>query len=69
MDCLATVRLGVSLGLLPGYGTPFADRLSQEIWPGLLNEAKGPFSSQSERDEVRASMLRAAMKGEEEDEQ
>ncbi|MDR0293821.1 MAG: ATP--guanido phosphotransferase [Oscillospiraceae bacterium] len=61
MDCLAAVRMGISLDLLPGYDTPLADRLSQEIWPGLLSEAKGPFSSQAERDEVRAAMLREAL--------
>ena len=69
MECLASVRLGVSLDLLPGFDAELADRLSQEVWPGLLSEAKGPFSSQSERDEVRASLLRAAMKGEEMNEQ
>ncbi|MCL1806726.1 MAG: ATP--guanido phosphotransferase [Oscillospiraceae bacterium] len=66
MECLAAVRLGVSLDLLPGIDTELADRLSQESWPGLLHQAKGPFSSQMERDEIRATMLRQALtKGEE----
>ncbi|MCL2003910.1 MAG: hypothetical protein FWG72_07905 [Oscillospiraceae bacterium] len=63
MDCLASVRLGASLDLLPDVGTDLADRLSQEIWPGLLTQAKGPFTHQRERDEARAAMLRDALKG------
>jgi protein arginine kinase len=65
MDCLAAIRLGVSLDLLPGYDTQLADRLSQEVWPGLLSEAKGPFANQAERDEVRAAMLRSVTEGKE----
>jgi protein arginine kinase len=61
MECLATIRLGVSLDLIPNVDTQLTDQLSQEVWPALLGEAKGPFSSQTERDEVRASMLRDAL--------
>jgi protein arginine kinase len=58
MTRLAAVRLGVSLGILPGYDIKTIDRLSQEIWPGLLTRSKGPFTSQNERDEARAAVLR-----------
>jgi protein arginine kinase len=63
MECLSSVRLGISLDLLPGYGTQLADRLSQEVWPGLLAQSRGPFSSKAERDEARADFLREELKG------
>lgn len=61
MECLSAVRLGVSLDLLPGIDTDTIDRLSQEVWPGMLTEAKGSFSSEIARDETRAVWLRDAL--------
>jgi protein arginine kinase len=58
MECLATIRLGASLDMLPGIDTKKTDRLSQEIWPGLLTQARGPFINQAARDEARADLLR-----------
>jgi protein arginine kinase len=62
MECLAAVRLGASLALLPGITTKQIDKLSQEVWPGLLTQAKGPFANQTERDEARATLLRDALR-------
>lgn len=58
MECLAAIRLGASLGLLPGIGIKQIDKLSQDVWPGLLTQAKGPFTNQAGRDEARANLLR-----------
>jgi protein arginine kinase len=61
MECLSSVRMGASLDLLPGIDVRLTDRLSQEIWPGILTETAGPFVNEKARDEARAELLRNSL--------
>jgi protein arginine kinase len=61
MECLSSVRMGVCLDLLPNVSLQVVDRLSQDVWPGMLTEARGPFISRESRDEARAELLRSTL--------